>query len=139
MDALSNAMSSFTTVDAAGAKAPKAAMKDRDLERAAKDFESVFIHRMLEEMKNTVGDSGLLEDSASEQTQGMVNFYLAQDLGQKGGFGLWKDIARQMKVAQATNDAQHSQPHPIGAAANRQSSIGAYAATARSSDIEVRS
>jgi len=34
-----------------------------------KDFESVFINKLLEEMKNTIGDWGFEKDGASKQVQ----------------------------------------------------------------------
>jgi Rod binding domain-containing protein len=61
-------------------------------EQIAKNFESVFIHKLLEEMKNTIEDWGFGEDKASEQVKGIFWMYLAQDIADKGGFGLWKDV-----------------------------------------------
>jgi Rod binding domain-containing protein len=58
----------------------------------AKDFESLLINKMLDEMKNTVGDWGFEEDAASKQIQGIFNLYMSQHIGQNGGFGLWKQI-----------------------------------------------
>jgi hypothetical protein len=43
-------------------------------------------------MKNTVGDWGFEKDGASQQIQGIFWLYLAQDIADKGGVGLWKDI-----------------------------------------------
>ena len=62
-------------------------------EKLAKDFETVLLTKLLDEMKNTIGRSGLEEeDAASGQVQGLFWLYLAQDLGDKGGLGLWKDL-----------------------------------------------
>jgi len=58
----------------------------------AKDFESVFINKLLDEMKNTVGDWGFEKEGASEQVEGIFWLYLARDIADKGGFGMWKDI-----------------------------------------------
>jgi Rod binding domain-containing protein len=69
------------------------------LEKTAKDFEAVLLGRMLEEMKKTVGSGGLTEDAASEQVLDVAWSGLAQDLADKGGLGLWKDIVRQMDRA----------------------------------------
>ena len=65
-------------------------------EQAAKDFESVFIYKLLEEMKNTIGDWGLEKDEASRQVQGIFWLYLARDIADNGGFGLWKDVYQLM-------------------------------------------
>jgi len=58
----------------------------------AMDFETIFISRLLEEMKNTIGDWGEEKDGASQQIDGLFNMFLANGLGEQGGFGLWKDI-----------------------------------------------
>ena len=58
----------------------------------AKDFESVFIDKLLGEMKNTIGDWGFEKDGTSKQVQGIFWLYLARDIADNGGFGLWKDI-----------------------------------------------
>jgi len=58
----------------------------------AKDFESILLNKLLDEMKNTIGDWGFEKDGASKQVQGIFWLYLAHDIADKGGFGLWKDI-----------------------------------------------
>jgi len=69
-------------------------------EQIAKDFESVLLNKLLSEMKNTIGDWGFDDDGASKGTplcgnpevQGIFWLYLAQDIANQGGLGLWKDI-----------------------------------------------
>ncbi len=69
------------------------ATQDKKTEQLAKDFESVLLTKLVDEMKETVGNWGLEEeDAASGQVQGLFWMYLAQDLGDKGGLGLWKDL-----------------------------------------------
>ena len=58
----------------------------------AKDFESVLINKLLDEMKNTIGNWGFDQDEVSKQIQGIFWLYLAQDIANNGGLGLWKDI-----------------------------------------------
>jgi Rod binding domain-containing protein len=60
--------------------------------QVAKDFESVLLGRVLDEMKNTVGDWGFGEDGSCQQIQGIFWLYLARDVANSGGVGLWKDI-----------------------------------------------
>jgi Rod binding domain-containing protein len=69
---------------------------EQQKEQAAKDFESVLIARILEQVRNTIPDSGLLEDKASEQMEGLFWLYLASELADKGGFGLWKQICQAL-------------------------------------------
>lgn len=65
---------------------------DQQKKQAAKDFESLFIAQVMEQMKETIPDSGLLEDATSKQMEGLFWLYLARDVADKGGFGLWKNI-----------------------------------------------
>ena len=87
-------------MNALAAAAAKPASRDtREIDKAAKDFESVLLNQMLEEMGKTVSSSGLLDSSADEQTQSIYWMELSQELGRQGGLGLWKQIAKQMKNA----------------------------------------
>ena len=70
-------------------------VKAQKTEQLAKDFETVLLTKLVDEMKETVGNWGLEEeDVAAGQMQGLFWMYLAQDLGDKGGLGLWKDLHR---------------------------------------------
>lgn len=69
--------------------------------RAAKDFESVLVQKLMEEMKNTIPESGLTEDGASKQMQDLFWLYLGQNVGQQGGLGLWKQMVRQLRTPEA--------------------------------------
>ena len=71
-------------------------------EKFCKDFEAVFITRLLDEMKETIGDWGGEQDGAAKQTQGLFWMYLAQDMGDKGGFGLWKQMYNQLAGGEST-------------------------------------
>lgn len=58
----------------------------------AKDFESIFISKLLDEMKNTIGEWGEEKDGSAQQVNGMFYMFLAKNLGENGGMGMWKDI-----------------------------------------------
>ena len=62
----------------------------------AKDFESLLINKLLDEMKNTIGDWGFDKDGAGKQIHGIFWFYLAQEIANKGGFGLWTEVYRSL-------------------------------------------
>jgi Rod binding domain-containing protein len=92
-------ISSFSGLDNLGNIARKAAASDasqKQLEKMAKSFESVLLGKLLDEMKNSIPESGLFETPISKQVHDMFWFYLAQDIGEKGGMGLWKEIHHQM-------------------------------------------
>ena len=74
----------------------------------AKDFESVLLNRMLDQMKNTVGDWGFEKDGPSNQVQGIFWMYLARDIGNNGGIGIWKEIHQFLTNADKTNAAGKS-------------------------------
>ncbi len=71
--------------------------------QAARDFESVFIANLLDEMKNTIGDWGIEKDAASKQVEGIFWLYLARDVANNGGLGMAKDVYRFLTDSQQTN------------------------------------
>jgi Rod binding domain-containing protein len=75
---------------------PAVTAPQRQLMQAAKDFESLLVHELLKEMKQTIPDSGS-EDSGNEQVQGMFWSFLSQEVANQGGLGLWKSLYRQMQ------------------------------------------
>ena len=80
--------------------------------QVAKDFESVFITRLLDEMKDTVGDWGFEKDGASQQIQGIFGLYLARDIADKGGVGLWTDIYEFLGGSDSANTTPESPGQP---------------------------
>lgn len=74
----------------------------------AKDFESLLLGKLLDAVKNTIGDWGFDEDGASEQVQGIFWMYLARDVANKGGLGLWKDIYKSLAAADRPEAAGES-------------------------------
>ena len=63
-------------------------------EQLAKDFESVLLTQLVDKMKDTVGQSELGEDAGADQVKGIFWLYLARDVADKGGLGLWKDLSQ---------------------------------------------
>lgn len=83
-------------------------LSDEKRKQIAKDFESVLLNRMLEQMKNTIGNWGFEKDGPSEQVQGIFWMYLARDMANNGGIGLWKDIYQSLADADKSNPAGKS-------------------------------
>ncbi len=77
-------------------------------EKLAKDFESVLLTKLFDEMKETVGNWGFEEDAASGQVQGLFWLYLARDVADKGGLGLWKDLQQFFNDLQNQNQSPQS-------------------------------
>ncbi|MGB2823917.1 MAG: hypothetical protein WBF17_23260 [Phycisphaerae bacterium] len=78
-----------------GPRRPEAGRNDKALRQAAKDFESVLLHKLLEEMQNTIPESGLAGSGTTKQLHGLFWTFLAKDIADKGGLGLWKDLYSQ--------------------------------------------
>jgi Rod binding domain-containing protein len=81
---------------------------EAEKKRFAKDFESVFINKLLDEMKNTIGDWGFEKDGVSKQVEGIFWLYLARDIADNGGFGMWKNIYRFLSDSQYKNTVTES-------------------------------
>ena len=73
----------------------------------AKDFESVFVNKLLDEMRKTVGDWGFEKDGTSKQIDGLFSMFLAQDISNNGGLGLWKEIYKSL------TDREQPQPDSL--------------------------
>jgi len=74
----------------------------------AKDFESVLLNKMLDQMKNSIGNWGFEKDGTSEQVQGIFWMFLSRDMANNGGIGLWKDIYQYLNNAETANPAEES-------------------------------
>ncbi len=74
----------------------------------AKDFESVLLNKMLDQMKNTIGNWGFEKDGPSNKVQGIFWMFLSRDIANNGGIGLWKDIHQFLTNADRANTAGKS-------------------------------
>ncbi len=76
---------------------------DEEKKQLARDFESVLLTKLFEEVKNSIEDSGFDDDVAADQVHGMFWSYLAQDVANKGGFGLWQDLYQQFQAMEGAD------------------------------------
>ena len=76
---------------------------------AARGFEAILLHRLVEAMRETIPDGGLLSSPAGRQVEGLFWFYLAEEMAKKGGVGLWKDLARKLDLAGGDEPAAPAQ------------------------------
>jgi Rod binding domain-containing protein len=76
--------------------------------QAAKDFESLLINNLLDEMKNTIGSWGFEKDGASGQIDGLFWLNLSKEISDQGGFGLWKDIYKNMPGNEQVQQTENS-------------------------------
>ena len=81
---------------------------DEKKKQIAKDFESVLLNKLFDQMSKSVGNWGFEKDGASEQIQGIFWLYLARDIANNGGMGLWKDIYKSLTDPNHINTAGKS-------------------------------
>ncbi len=66
-------------------------------QQVAHDFESVLLTRLFDQVQQSMGKWDLEEDGTSQQVQGLFWFYLAREVADQGGVGLWKDVYQQLQ------------------------------------------
>lgn len=77
----------------------KAKKNDAALLKACQDFEQIFLHMLLKEMRSTIPDSGLAEKStAREMFEDMYDQELATSMSKNNGIGIAKMLYNQMKT-----------------------------------------
>ena len=69
---------------------------DEHRKKVARDFEGIFIHQLMDKMKETIPESDL-EDSSSKEIKSMYWSFLADAVTAKGGLGLWENIYATMR------------------------------------------
>ena len=68
------------------------------IEKAAQEFEAIFLNIMLREMRKTVGDGGIFGDDAGTKIyQEMMDSALAEAMAKSKMFGLGRVVAEQMR------------------------------------------
>lgn len=73
--------------------------KDAELRDACRDFESIFIHMMLKEMRKTIPEGGFVEKStASKMFEDMLDEEISKEIAKKDdGLGIAKMMYEQLK------------------------------------------
>jgi Rod binding domain-containing protein len=78
---------------------------DEQKKQLAKDFESVLLTQLFNQVQESIGNVGFdEEDGTSTQVQGLFWSFLARDVADKGGFGLWQDIYQHFKQMEGALD-----------------------------------
>ncbi|MBN1554472.1 MAG: rod-binding protein [Phycisphaerae bacterium] len=81
-----------------------------ELKKVARDFEGVFLEKLLQEMQNTIPDSGMFSGAGMKQIKSMFWSFLADQVAQNGGIGLAQSLYRDLCVSAGVD--------PAGAAGN---------------------
>ena len=77
-------------------KTTEPATERQKLERAAQEFEALFVREMLKAMRSTVEDSSLGGGSAGRTYQAMFDDQLAGTIAEQGGLGLTSYILEKL-------------------------------------------
>ena len=87
---------------------------EKDMEKVARDFESVFVNKLFESMRKGVPKSGLLDSSAMKMYQSMMDQEMAKLMSKGKGMGIgemvYKDLSQLDKVSE---DEKPSSKIPI--------------------------
>ena len=75
------------------------AKDDKELLEACQEFESLFVHMMLKEMRSTIPENGLIEKSTGREIfEDMYDQKVAENIAKsERGIGLAQVLYRQMK------------------------------------------
>lgn len=96
---------------------------EKDIEKVSRDFESVFLHKLLTAMRKTVPKSGLLESFASDMYESMMDEEMSKEMAKNKGMGMgemiYKDLSqisrvRRGQLIQSTYTATHTDPVASG-------------------------
>ncbi|NLW83481.1 MAG: hypothetical protein GXY41_03605 [Phycisphaerae bacterium] len=78
------------------------------LRSTAQQFETIFLHQILKQMKESV-DYGSFdeEDESGEQIQSLYWSFMADNIGSQGGLGFWKTIYNDLATAQGIDPRKY--------------------------------
>lgn len=106
-----------------GGSGQSLAAKRSDLQKAAREFESIFLYQVISAMRATVHNGGLIEQGAGEKVfAGMLDEEWAKKLAGRGGPSslselLYRQLSRQMGLDQAEAPAVPPAAAPVAGAA----------------------
>jgi len=89
----------------------------KDMEKVARDFESVFLNKLLESMRKGIPKSGLLDSYSMETYQSMLDQEMAKELSKRKGMGMgemiYNDLSRMNKILRGESIPSPSSQIPI--------------------------
>lgn len=80
---------------------------EKEIEKVSRDFESVFINKLLTAMRKTVPKSGLFDSFASDMYQSMMDEEVAKEMSTKKGMGMgemiYNDLSNINRIRRGQN------------------------------------
>lgn len=90
---------------------------EKNIEKVARDFESVFINKLFESMRKAIPKSDLFDSSAMDMYQSMTDQEMAKKMSERKGMGIgemvYKDLSRLNKVSRGESIQSSSLKMPI--------------------------
>ena len=75
---------------------------EKDIEKVSRDFESVFLNKLLSSMRKTIPKSGLLDSFASDMFQSMMDEEMSKEMSKNKGMGMgemiYNDLSKISRV-----------------------------------------
>ena len=96
---------------------------EKKIEKVSRDFESIFLHKLLTSMRKTVPKSGLLDSFATDMYQSMMDEEISKEMSKNKGMGMgemiYNDLSNINRVnrgqaIQSTYTASKSKPAGFG-------------------------
>lgn len=90
---------------------------EKNMEKVARDFESVFINKLFESMRKAIPKSGLFDSPAMDTFQSMTDQEMAKKMSERKGMGIgemvYKDLSRLNKKSRGESIDSSSLNMPI--------------------------
>ena len=96
---------------------------EKKIENVSRDFESIFLHKLLTSMRKTVPKSGLLDSFATDMFKSMMDEEISKEMSKNKGMGMGEMIYNDLsninrvsrgQVLQSTYTASESKPAGFG-------------------------
>jgi flagellar protein FlgJ len=89
----------------------------KEMEKVARDFESVFINKLFESMRKAIPKSDLLDSSAMDMYQTMMDQEMAKEMSKQKGMGMgemvYNDLSRMNKLLRGETFPPHLPKIPL--------------------------
>ena len=89
----------------------------KEMEKVARDFESVVINKLFESMRKAIPKSDLLDSSAMDMYQTMMDQEMAKEMSKQKGMGMgemvYNDLSRMNKLLRGETFPTHLTQIPL--------------------------
>ena len=97
---------------------------EKEMEKVARDFESVFVNKLFESMRKGVPKSGLLDSSAMKMYQSMMDQEMAKLMSVRKGMGIGEMVYKDLSQIDKVSKGENSSSSKIPMAANTRNTLG---------------